>query len=1115
MPLIFDNISHQLLPKLREKLARSTGADFCIGYFNLRGWRVLDDLVDGWQPEQGQVCRLLVGMQSAPEQELRKALSLAKKEGLDFRTAHDLKMRAAQQFRQQLTFGTPTAEDEEALHRLSRQLQSGKVVVKLFLRHQLHAKLYLCYVDDSDHPIYSYLGSSNLTLAGLSEQGELNAQIDEPDTTPKLQRWFEDRWQDKWCLDISTELSEVIENSWARSRALHPYYIYLKMAYHLSEPARDGLTEFRIPKVFGSKLFDFQTAAVQLAAHHINRRGGVLIGDVVGLGKTLMATAVARIFEDDLNYNTLIICPKNLVKMWESYVTQYGLRARIVPLSRVISTLTDEFPRFRLVIIDESHNLRNPDGKRYKAIRRYIERNESKVMLLTATPYNKDYRDLAAQLGLFVDRDKSIGLRPEALIREIGLPGFISKHNALVSSLAAFEQSRHAEDWRELMRLYLVRRTRSFIQQNYALEAEDGRRYLQLADGSRSFFPTRRPRRAVFRIDEYDPIDQYARLYSEAVVNTITKLKLPRYGLGAYADKAINRTVGEADAKLLEGLFRAGQRLLPFIVTNLFKRLESSGVAFLQSVERHVLRNYVFLHAIENNLPLPLGSQAASLLDVEGEGDAEYIFGDTDPDEQPTASSTALLTEAAFIQRAAEVYKRYQTTHKGKFRWLPSDLFTAKLKKDLRQDSRALLEVLAAAGKWRAQHDNKLNALTDLLMVRHPEQKVLVFTQFADTACYLRDQLAARGLRRFAAVTGDTPDPTAVAWRFSPRSNGKAVPVEQELRVLVSTDVLSEGQNLQDSHIVVNYDLPWAIIRLIQRAGRVDRIGQLNSEILAYSFLPADGIERIINLRGRLRDRLGQNAAVVGTDERFFEDESEQAVIDLYNEKVGILDGEVDDEVDLASFAYQIWRSATRQDQKLVESLPAVVYSTKPVEPQLGPRGALIYCRTSSDADALVWVNEQGEIVRQSQFDILQAAACGPDRPPLPRQPNHHEMVKAGVDHLLADAQRNSHEGRLGPRNAARRRLYERLTSYADREKRAAPLLYDAALDKAIQEVYDRPLIEAASETINRQLRSSKDQQLAELVLMLYNEDRLTVSAETLADLSEAHVICSLGLAGE
>ena len=529
MPLIFDNISHQLLPKLREKLARSTGADFCIGYFNLRGWRVLDDLVDGWQPEQGQVCRLLVGMQSAPEQELRKALSLAKKEGLDFRTAHDLKMRAAQQFRQQLTFGTPTAEDEEALHRLSRQLQSGKVVVKLFLRHQLHAKLYLCYVDDSDHPIYSYLGSSNLTLAGLSEQGELNAQIDEPDTTPKLQRWFEDRWQDKWCLDISTELSEVIENSWARSRALHPYYIYLKMAYHLSEPARDGLTEFRIPKVFGSKLFDFQTAAVQLAAHHINRRGGVLIGDVVGLGKTLMATAVARIFEDDLNYNTLIICPKNLVKMWESYVTQYGLRARIVPLSRVISTLTDEFPRFRLVIIDESHNLRNPDGKRYKAIRRYIERNESKVMLLTATPYNKDYRDLAAQLGLFVDRDKSIGLRPEALIREIGLPGFISKHNALVSSLAAFEQSRHAEDWRELMRLYLVRRTRSFIQQNYALEAEDGRRYLQLADGSRSFFPTRRPRRAVFRIDEYDPIDQYARLYSEAVVNTITKLKLPRW----------------------------------------------------------------------------------------------------------------------------------------------------------------------------------------------------------------------------------------------------------------------------------------------------------------------------------------------------------------------------------------------------------------------------------------------------------------------------------------------------------------------------------------------------------------------------------------------------------
>jgi SNF2 family DNA or RNA helicase len=118
-------------------------------------------------------------------------------------------------------------------------------------------------------------------------------------------------------IDISQELLAIIEESWARQEALPPYHIYLKIVYHLSQEARTGLTEFRIPRDFGNTLLEFQIAAVKIAAHHLNKRGGVLIGDVVGLGKTLMATAVARIFEDDYGLETLIICPKNLVPMWE------------------------------------------------------------------------------------------------------------------------------------------------------------------------------------------------------------------------------------------------------------------------------------------------------------------------------------------------------------------------------------------------------------------------------------------------------------------------------------------------------------------------------------------------------------------------------------------------------------------------------------------------------------------------------------------------------------------------------------------------------------------------------------------------------------------------------
>ena len=172
------------------------------------------------------------------------------------------------------------------------------------------------------------------------------------------------------------------------------------------------------------------------------------------------------------------------------------------------------------------------------------------------------------------------------------------------------------------------------------------------------------------------------------------------------------------------------------------------------------------------------------------------------------------------------------------------------------------------------EKDAKLNALEDLLTQSHPEDKVLIFTQFADTVRYLNEALLERGVTQIAEVTGDSSNPTELAWRFSPVSNNRQNR-QNELRVLISTDILSEGQNLQDCSIVVNYDLPWAIIRLVQRAGRVDRIGQEAENILCYSFLPADGVERIITSTSTRSGRVcvRECRRLVGTDEAFFEDD--------------------------------------------------------------------------------------------------------------------------------------------------------------------------------------------------------------------------------------------------
>jgi hypothetical protein len=404
------------------------------------------------------------------------------------------------------------------------------------------------------------------------------------------------------------------------------------------------------------------------------------------------------------------------------------------------------------------------------------------------------------------------------------------------------------------------------------------------------------PKTEKFEFDEHDPNDQYARLYSGPVVNAVNGLSLPRYGLGNYIKASPHEPPTEAENKEIKMLSRAGKRLMGFCRTNLFKRLESGGPAFIQSLERHVLRNFIFLHAIENDLPLPIGTQGAEFLDAKlGDKDIDDVLTESiDNDDNGESNTASLLRdEASFRKHAVLIYERYQTELSRRFKWMRSSLFVKTPETDLKNDAKALIQVLKACGSWDPNKDAKLDALELLLTKKYPNQKVLIFTQFADTLHYVTGELKARNIARLEGVSGDTENPTAFAYRFSPESNKRISEIkpEDELRVLLATDVLSEGQNLQDCAVVVNYDLPWAIIRLIQRAGRVDRIGQKADKIYCHSFLPADGIERIINLRGRVRNRLKQNAEVVGSDEAFFEDDMDaQPILDLYNENSGILE---------------------------------------------------------------------------------------------------------------------------------------------------------------------------------------------------------------------------------
>ena len=1039
MARIYDNIEMKFTEGL-QGIITNVGVkrvDFCVGYFNLRGWNIVVDQVDTltgdfvYEDDKRifRKCRLLIGMHQPSDELIRQLYT--EQQLPDANYVSQCKLAIAHDFRRQLQLGFPTKQDEFTLRRLSAQMKDEKVCVKLYLREPLHAKLYLAHrPDDNFNKIQAIMGSSNLTYSGLTKQGELNAEFGDSDSAEKLASWFDDRWEDKFCLDITKELIEIIDNSWAGDKEIPPYYIYLKTAYHLSEEARSGIKEFSIPTEFRGALFDFQQTAVKIAARHLNneKRGGAMIGDVVGLGKTITACAIAKMYENTFGSNTLIICPANLQDMWAKYRKQYDMKADIMSMSKPIDV--DNARYYKLIIVDESHNLRNSQGIRYRNIRDLIQKQDCKVLLLTATPYNKQYKDLSSQLRLFIDDDMDLGIRPEAYIRAIGGERkFAEKHEDFIRSIKAFERSECQEDWQELMKLFLIRRTRTFIKENYAkTDLKNNRKYLEFKDGHKSYFPDRIPKAVKFNTVEGD---QYSRLYSKEMIDFMESLKLPRYGLTHYLDEKKAEAASKYESNLIDNLSRAGAQMMGFCKSTFFKRIDSSGYAFLLTLYRHILRNAVYIYAIDNKLKLPVSDENTFPEDFLEDADINDANADSE-NSQEFFSNSNLLTipkdMKAYMEKAETYYNGL--IGKNNVQWIDSKYFKRTLKQGLKKDCEQLLAMINLCEAWNPQTDQKLNELEKLLSNTHKDEKVVVFTQYSDTANYIYKQLEKRGIKNIEKVTGATKNSTSIVERFSPISNKADIEKENELRILIATDVLSEGQNLQDAHIIVNYDLPWAIIRLIQRAGRVDRIDQSSEKIYCYSFFPADEVEKIISLRTRLNKRINENAGIVGSDEVFFEG-NEQNLLDMYNEKSGSLDGDDDDvDVDLGSFAYQIWKNATDANPKLkniIPAIPNIAYSTKAAT-NISENGVITYARTYNDFDVLTWYNSEGKIVSQSQNRILQAMACTINEPCLPAQENHLALVEKAVKGIKNE--NTNVGGILGSRFSTKRKIYELLNHY-------------------------------------------------------------------------------------
>jgi len=796
VPDIFDNLKAEssIGPALKEALANFDTCYVATGYFDLRGWTSFADIVDTktstWQPTDPAVVRVLVGMVMPAD----SALMLASLQEVvqpppygagqnDMGKAHAAKEHLVRHLRTQLMRGLPSGDEQRTLQQLKGQLASGAVEMKVFTTAPLHGKTYIFHAPDNAFAKRrAYVGSSNLTNAGFYRNLELNIDVTDNDAATKLAQWFTDRWDDPFSLQITSEIITLIEESWASDEQPTPYEVYLKVCHAVSEDAREGLG-YVLPPSIERLLLDYQETAVRTLARRIVRRGGTMLGDVVGLGKTLTAVATALMLEAAEDYTTLVLCPKNLTRMWEEHLESYGLLgARVIPYSMADKQLP-ELKRFHLIICDESHNLRNNSTNVYEAIQDYVRRNGSKVLLLTATPYNLAFADVANQIGLYIDDDEDLGIQPTAAMAKD--PTLIDKVDGKITTLAAFRRSEEPEDWKRLMSDHLVRRTRSFIKRTAkraTVSLPDGsteeREYLEFASGQRFFFPTRIPKPLSLDFADDDPAKL---MEDDDTLDAIRDLTLPRYRLAQYDDPKAPHT--ERDTKIVDDIRSGRGNVSGFVRIGLFKRLSSSGHSFILSLQRQRARNELFVYAIENELKIPLGTFS----------DQQFMISDEDLEKDEE-------TGGSLASRYRELERRLPNSTK----WLGSKVFKSSLKKDLLRDNRIITKLLDSFGPWDATKDSKVNALVDMLRDDHPGEKVLVFTEYADTAVYIARALDDAGIPNVGLAHGDSEDPAAIARRFSPESNrlpgdeGERKPTVDPVDVLVATDVLSEGQNLQD-----------------------------------------------------------------------------------------------------------------------------------------------------------------------------------------------------------------------------------------------------------------------------------------------------------------------------
>ena len=690
---------------------------------------------------------------------------------------------------------------------LIRLLRRENVQVRLGRSRFNHAK---CYILGNNGVV---IGSSNFTGAGLAGNDELNSGVYNTGTWKKVRDWYERMWDG--AKDAKDEMLQVLEQSKFGMPAI-PYEVYLKILFEKYKrmlTAMEGMDDEASPE-----LPKFQQDAVSVLLQTIEERGGAMLADSTGLGKTHIGLEVMRRKKAEKRKVLLIALAQVRDTVWADRLEELQLNSNRMTIGTEALGRRDfdvfKYRKYDFVIIDESQNFRSrTTGRRQNLMKLLSLGPRKQVLLLSATPINNSLMDLYYQMSIIT------GERDDHFV-DIGIPNLYE----YLRKAAVHKLDDGLERVQLLLDTIMVRRTRTFIRETYPDATLGGR-------------PVTFPKR-VYRPIRYGLTDLFGNVYQD-LLDTINSLHMTPYGIERY-------NTGLTDEEKKRHAVLAHLQVIL-----LLKRFESSANAVTVSIRNKIsLFEYFGRLLGENRIVSPKDLNRLML-----RWNLREINGDSDESEPD---------DGQFMDEIRGLPLR----DAGKY---DVGLMRQHVESDLGH-LRRYRDSLAGLKKF----DRKADAVAEtILMDRALEtggRKVLVFTEYMATATYLKEYLKDKfDGRNVALITGSMKrsERPEVIRAFSPVANAseEGEPPEKEIDILVSTEVLSEGQNLQDCNYVVNYDLPWNPMRLVQRIGRVDRLTSTHETVHSRECFPDTELDDLLELVGKLMEKIGDINDTVGLGE--------------------------------------------------------------------------------------------------------------------------------------------------------------------------------------------------------------------------------------------------------